>query len=72
MLTIHINLNMIFYTHVEHSPTKTIYINYYIKTIKKKKCTTNTYTLTHTHMLTHTHARTHTQTHTHTWHTHTQ
>jgi len=22
---IHINLNMIFYTHVEHSPTKTIY-----------------------------------------------
>ena len=28
---IHINLNMIFYTHVEHSPTKTIYINYYTK-----------------------------------------
>ena len=25
---IHINLNMIFYTHVEHSPTKTIYIKY--------------------------------------------
>ena len=24
--TIHINLNMIFYTHVEHSPTKTVYI----------------------------------------------
>ena len=23
---IHINLNVIFYTHVEHSPTKTIYI----------------------------------------------
>jgi len=23
---IHINLNIIFYTHVEHSPTKTIYI----------------------------------------------
>ena len=23
---IHINLNMIFYTHVKHSPTKTIYI----------------------------------------------
>ena len=22
---IHINLNMIFYTHVEHNPTKTIY-----------------------------------------------
>ena len=26
---IHINLNMIFYTHVDHSPTKTIYIKYY-------------------------------------------
>ena len=26
---IHINLNMIVYTHVEHSPTKTIYIKYY-------------------------------------------
>ena len=26
---IHINLNTIFYTHVEHSPTKTIYIKYY-------------------------------------------
>ena len=24
---IHINLHMIFYTHVEHSPTKTIYIS---------------------------------------------
>ena len=23
---IHVNLNMIFYTHVEHSPTKTIFI----------------------------------------------
>ena len=28
---IHINLNMIFYTHVEHSPTKIIYIKYYTK-----------------------------------------
>ena len=27
---IHINLNTKFYTHVEHSPTKTIYIRYYI------------------------------------------
>ena len=26
---IHISLNMIFYTHVEHSPTETIYIKYY-------------------------------------------
>ena len=35
---IHINLNMIFYTHVKHSPTKTIYIKYYlkIKIIKNK------------------------------------
>ena len=30
---IHINLSMIFYTHVEHSPTKTIYIKYYTKNI---------------------------------------
>ena len=28
---IHINLNMTFYTHVEHSPTKTVYIKYYTK-----------------------------------------
>ena len=28
---IDINLNMIFYTHVKHSPTKTIYIKYYLK-----------------------------------------
>ena len=28
---IHINLSMIFYTHVEHSPTKTNHIKYYIK-----------------------------------------
>ena len=39
---IHINLNMIFYTHVEHSSTKTIYIKYY----KIKICTTNTHTHT--------------------------
>ena len=31
---IHINLNMIFYAHVEHSPTKTIYIKYYKTTTK--------------------------------------
>ena len=30
---IHINLNMILYTHVEQSPTKTIYIKYYKKYI---------------------------------------
>ena len=28
---IHINLNTTFYTHAEHSPTKTIYIKYYKK-----------------------------------------
>ena len=44
---IHINLNMIFYTHVEHSPTKTICIKYLI-IIKFKKRTTNTHTHTHT------------------------
>ena len=32
---IHINLRMIFYTHVEHSPTKTIYIKYYKNKWKK-------------------------------------
>ena len=65
---ININLNMIFYTHVEHSPTKTIYIKYYTKTKQKAH-----YTHTHTHARMHarTHARTHANTHTHT-HTHTQ
>ena len=29
---IRINLNTIFYTHVEHSPTKTIYTKYYMET----------------------------------------
>ena len=28
---IHINLHMIFYTHVEYSPTKTIYRKYYME-----------------------------------------
>ena len=27
---IHINLNVIFYTHIKHTPTKTIYIKYYL------------------------------------------
>ena len=35
---IHINLNMIFYTYVEHSPTKTIYIKYYLKHTHKMRC----------------------------------
>ena len=34
---IHINLNMIFYTHVEHSPTKIIYIIILKKQRKRKK-----------------------------------
>ena len=45
--TIHINLNTIFYTHVEHSPTKTIYIRYYMET--------HTHTHTHAHAHAHTH-----------------
>ena len=36
---IRINLNMIFYTHVEHSLTKIIYIKYYTTTTTTK-CTT--------------------------------
>ena len=32
-----LSAHMIFYTHVEHSPTKTIYIKYYTKTRKKEK-----------------------------------
>ena len=51
---IHVNLNMIFSTHVEHSPTKTIYIKYYTKTHYK-------HTHTHMHAYTHTHTLTHTR-----------
>ena len=46
---IHINLNMIFYTHVEHSPTKTIYIKF-LKNPQKR--TTNTHAHTQTHTMT--------------------
>ena len=42
---IHINLSTIFYTHVEDSPTKAIYIRHYMDT--------------HTHRHAHTHAHTH-------------
>ena len=52
---IHINLNIIFYTHVEHSHTKTIYIKYYKKKIPPKYA-----------LQTHTRAHTYTHTHTHT------
>ena len=62
---IHINLNMIFYTHVEHSPTKTIYIKYYTEK-QTNICTTHTHTHTHASMHVHTHTCMHTCTHTHT------
>ena len=39
---IHINLNTIFYTHIEYIPTKTIYIKYYTKNKTQ-------YKHTHTH-----------------------
>ena len=51
---------MIFYTHVEHSPTKTVYIKYYLKHTH-----TNALLTTHTHTHTHIHTHTHTHTHTH-------
>ena len=47
---IHINLNMAFYTHVEHSPTKTVYIKYYME----KQTSTHT-PHTHTHYQTQIH-----------------
>ena len=47
---IHINLNMIFYTHVEHNSTIVLHKVLY----KKQKSTTNT----HTHSYTHTHTMT--------------
>ena len=43
---IHINLNIL-YTHVEHSPTKTIYIKYY-RQINKNKLKKTHYKHTHT------------------------
>ena len=50
---IHINLNMIFCTLAEHSPTKTIYIKYFTKTKTKQKMHyTHTHTHTHTHSVT--------------------
>ena len=56
---IHINLNTVLYTHVDHSPTKTVYIKYYTE----KQTYAHTHTHTHTHMHAHTHARTHERTH---------
>ena len=59
---IHINLNMIFYTHVERSRTKTIYIKYYTE---KQTHALHTHRHTHTHTHTEVHARMHTHTRTH-------
>ena len=53
-----ISLNIIFYTHVEHSPTKTIYVKYYTD-----KQTHAPHTRMHARTHTCTHARAHTHTH---------
>ena len=45
----HIDLNMIFYTHVDHSPTKTIDIKYYTEKKQQQKRSTHTHIHTHTH-----------------------
>ena len=72
---IHINLNMIFCTHVEHSPTKRIYIKYCMEKQTHTRALvhthTHTCTNTHTHAHTNTYTCTHTRTNTHT-HTFTQ
>ena len=58
-LMIHINLNMIFYTHVKHSPTKTSYIKYYKKIIIIIVIKTHyKHTRMHAHTQWHTHAYT--------------
>ena len=67
---IHINLNMIFYTHVKHSPTKTMYVKYYLKNNKIKINNKKIIIIIKTHYKhahTHTHARTRARTHTHTY-----
>jgi len=51
---IHINLNMILYTYVEHRPVKTIYIKYHVENKRARA---------HTHRHTDTHTRTHARTH---------
>ena len=44
----HINRNAIFYAQIEHSPTKTIYIRYYMET----QMHVHMRTRTHTHTMT--------------------
>ena len=67
---IHINLTIIFYIHVEHSPTKTDNLHKVLYGKKKERKNalhtdrqTHTHTDTHTHTHTHTYARTHARTH---------
>ena len=49
---VQINLNMIFYTHVEHSPIKNNYMKYFTETHRNEfECASHT--CTHTHTLTH-------------------
>ena len=52
---IHINLNTIFYTYAEDSPTKTVYIRHYMETHTLTHARTHARTHTHTHPPTHTH-----------------
>ena len=52
---IHINLNMIFYTHVKHSPTKTIYRKYYLNNNNNNNNNNKNALQMHTHTHTHTH-----------------
>ena len=59
---IHINLNTIFYTYVEDSPTKTICIRQSYQNNLHKALYGNTHTHTHTHTRTHAHTHTHTLT----------
>ena len=54
---IHINLNTVFYTHVEDSPTKTVYLRRYMET--------HTHTHTHTRTLKALYGNAHTHTCTH-------
>ena len=48
----HINLNIVFYTHVEDSPTKMVYIRHYMDIHPH----THTHTCAHTHTHTYTHS----------------
>ena len=57
---IYISLNVIFYSHVEHSPTKTVYIKYYAEKQTLLCHALHTHTHTHTHTpVSYTHLRAH-------------